>query len=240
MPFDTPLSPNDEIGFQQWKQQYAPNDSGGDYDLRGAFKAGLTPDPVSGHWPDTYKKPNHETFSDESIYSSLVGTKPGTWQANTEYIPFAAKDKPLNMQVPMLQELPGIISRESRMRALQNSGGNFGAVTQRALQTGPFKAASDRQSSWLPKSAPVQVAFGNVNEADSLRPANMGRPAVPADTQVIAQPNVQTPAGSGYKPNEVDRIRAEQEATDKANAAAADLLTRQKNARAVGLPIPKK
>lgn len=88
--FDTPLSPLEERLFRSWKERYAPNDSGEDYDLRGAFKAGLTPDPQTGHWPDTYKKPNHPTFSDRSIYSSLAGTKPGSWKGES-YIPFGAR-----------------------------------------------------------------------------------------------------------------------------------------------------
>jgi hypothetical protein len=57
MPFDTPLSPPDEQAFQQWfaknKQSGAihPQDTGQDYDLRGAFKAGVTPG-ADAHWPD--------------------------------------------------------------------------------------------------------------------------------------------------------------------------------------------
>jgi hypothetical protein len=66
--FETALTDPEEQSFQKWKSIYAPNDSGADYDLRGAFKAGLTPDKQTGHWPDTFKKPNHPTFSPESIY----------------------------------------------------------------------------------------------------------------------------------------------------------------------------
>lgn len=82
--FNTILSPDEAVRFTAWKQQYAPHDSGDDYDLRGAFKAGLTPDATTGHWQDTFKKPNHPTFSDQSQYSSYG--KPGTWQGET-YIP---------------------------------------------------------------------------------------------------------------------------------------------------------
>src|SRR5229473_3176011 len=46
-PWETKLSEDDEKKFQTWKQQYAPNDSGADYDLRGAFKEGLTPSPIN-------------------------------------------------------------------------------------------------------------------------------------------------------------------------------------------------
>jgi hypothetical protein len=83
--FETQLNPLEEAMFLKWKQLYAPNDSGADYDLRGAFKAGLTPDPQSGHWPDTFKKPNHPTFSVESIYAPYG--KPGRWKGET-YIPY--------------------------------------------------------------------------------------------------------------------------------------------------------
>lgn len=78
--FDTTLTGAEEADFQKWKAKYAPKDSGADYDLRGAFKAGLTPS-ANGHWPDTYKKPNHPTFSDQSRYADF-GT-PGTWQGET-------------------------------------------------------------------------------------------------------------------------------------------------------------
>jgi hypothetical protein len=83
--FDTQLSPLEEVQFMKWKQKFAPKDSGMDYDLRGAFKAGLTPDSKTGHWPDTFKKPNHPTFSIESIYAPYG--KPGRWDGET-YIPF--------------------------------------------------------------------------------------------------------------------------------------------------------
>jgi hypothetical protein len=85
--FDTPLTAHEESQFKIWKARYAPRDSGADYDLRGAFKAGLRPDPQSGHWPDTFKKPNHPTFSNESKYA--VGenaAKAGLWDGE-RFIP---------------------------------------------------------------------------------------------------------------------------------------------------------
>lgn len=82
--FDTPLNPGDELLFQQWKAQYAPNDSGHDYDLRGAWKAGLLPG-ADGHWSDQFKKPNHPTFSDQSQYAGQG--YPGSWEGD-DYTPF--------------------------------------------------------------------------------------------------------------------------------------------------------
>lgn len=37
-----------------------------DYDLQGAYMQGVESE--GGHLPDTFKKPNHPTFSDQSIY----------------------------------------------------------------------------------------------------------------------------------------------------------------------------
>jgi len=68
--YNTPLSPDEEKGYAGWKKKNAPNDSGYDYDLRGAYKTGGTKDPETGHWKDRFKKPNHPTFSDESQYAT--------------------------------------------------------------------------------------------------------------------------------------------------------------------------
>jgi hypothetical protein len=67
--YSTTLSPSQEAAFQQWKAINAPNDSGQDYDLRGAFlanegRAG------NGHMTDQFKMPNHQSFSNESQYAT--------------------------------------------------------------------------------------------------------------------------------------------------------------------------
>lgn len=79
--YETRLTSSEEVKFQQWKRKYSPKDSGYDYDLRGAFKAGLRPDSHTGHWPDTFKKPWHPTFSIESKYA-VGANRPyaGHWQ----------------------------------------------------------------------------------------------------------------------------------------------------------------
>lgn len=85
-PFETPLTPQEEGQFQEWKGVHAPNDSGEDYDFRGAFKAGATPDPATNHWVDTFKKPNHPTFSDQSQYAKDAPDMAGSWDGD-EYHP---------------------------------------------------------------------------------------------------------------------------------------------------------
>lgn len=72
--FNTPLTPEQEAQFRQ-----AYPDAAGtyDYDLRGAWLAGAE-QAANGHLPDTFKKPNHPTFSNESQYSRgpMIG---GRW-----------------------------------------------------------------------------------------------------------------------------------------------------------------
>jgi len=85
--YNTKLDLGEELKFQEWKAQNAPKDSGYDYDLRGAYKAGLTKDIATGHWKDAFKKPNHPTFSDQSQYA--VGDqrgRAGHW-VDDEFIP---------------------------------------------------------------------------------------------------------------------------------------------------------
>jgi len=84
--YNTKLSSEEEAAFPAWKAKNAPNDSGADYDLRGAFREGLSRDNAAGeHFPDTYKKPNHPTFSDQSIYAQYAPDKAGTWDGD-QYI----------------------------------------------------------------------------------------------------------------------------------------------------------
>ena len=85
--YDTAVPKGREAEYRAWKAKYAPNDSGEDYDLQGAFMEGLAPDPRTGHWPDKYKKPNHPTFSVESKYAvGADANLAGTWNGDM-YVP---------------------------------------------------------------------------------------------------------------------------------------------------------
>ena len=54
-----------------------PN-AGTDYDMLGAMEAGFSPD-QRGHLPDTFKMPNHMTFSNESVYAKGQDSGAGNW-----------------------------------------------------------------------------------------------------------------------------------------------------------------
>jgi hypothetical protein len=83
--YNTDLSPKAEEKFQAWLKGQS-KDKGKDmskdlidYDLRGFWKAGAHAEEKSGHGPDTYKKPNHPTFSDESKYSGMIAPHGGNY-----------------------------------------------------------------------------------------------------------------------------------------------------------------
>lgn len=65
--YDTPLTPEQERAYRQWAGKRATDTQ--DYDMRGAYLANALAS-ANGHFPDTYKKPNHPTFSEESQYST--------------------------------------------------------------------------------------------------------------------------------------------------------------------------
>lgn len=88
--YNTQLSPEEERAFQAWAGDKLKDTY--DYDLRGAWKdivSGKIQQDERGHLPDTYKKPNHPTFSNESIYSTPE-TPGGKWVEKNykwQYVP---------------------------------------------------------------------------------------------------------------------------------------------------------
>lgn len=75
--YNTKLTPEEEKQFQRWLYKHGRdvqrNVSSikmdqGTYDIRGFWKNNEKT--IGGHGPDTYKKPNHPTFSNESIHAS--------------------------------------------------------------------------------------------------------------------------------------------------------------------------
>ena len=83
--YNTDLSPKAEEKFQAWLKEQSKAKGRDmskdlmDYDLRGFWKSGAHAEEKSGHGPDTYKKPNHPTFSDESKYSGMLAPQGGNY-----------------------------------------------------------------------------------------------------------------------------------------------------------------
>lgn len=91
--YNTQLSPGQEWQFQNWVSNRSATEGRDvskdlfDYDLRGAWLNNAE-SAANGHLPDTWKKPNHMTFSDQSMYSApgmpggqwSQGLQPRSWQ----------------------------------------------------------------------------------------------------------------------------------------------------------------
>lgn len=75
--YNTPLDEGKEAQFQKWLSKAGMAKDLENYDLRGFWKSNGTAAP-NGHLTDEYKKPNHPTFSEESIYSGPATTG-GKW-----------------------------------------------------------------------------------------------------------------------------------------------------------------
>lgn len=77
--YNTPLTEKQMAKYREWLSKLPSNQQNTyDYDMQGAFKAGLEPS-KNGHFPDTFKKPNHPTFSTESKYHGVEGNVGGQW-----------------------------------------------------------------------------------------------------------------------------------------------------------------
>lgn len=83
----TQLTPIEQKQYEMWKSKLPKNlQWEGDYDLKGLWKSNPKVKPSSNlHFPDTYKLPNHPTFSNESkYYDSVTPGVGGYWGPGEE------------------------------------------------------------------------------------------------------------------------------------------------------------
>lgn len=103
--YNTNLSASESARYEEWKKEQSKivgRDITSDeynYDLRGFWKE--NPDfsysDPSQHLNDTYKKPNHPTFSNESIYHGKDGYEGGEWIQDGEVWQFKASPTNIKM-----------------------------------------------------------------------------------------------------------------------------------------------
>ena len=94
--YNTELTEDELKSFNQWKvdSKIGSWDRGA-YDIQGYYKGqvlgqGFDAVDAEGHRPDTYKKPNHPTFSDQSKYSKEAPA--GFWEDDKYWAPSTHKD----------------------------------------------------------------------------------------------------------------------------------------------------
>lgn len=104
--YNTELNAKDEAAYADWikaqtaklKRDVSKDEI--DYDMRGAWKEGAAQS-ENGHFPDTYKKPNHPTFSEESKYHGVedengIKHEGGRWILDKDGNPVAFKQSSTN------------------------------------------------------------------------------------------------------------------------------------------------
>ena len=103
--YNTPLSATEEAAYQKWAKDNNKLKDTYDYDLRGFWK-NKEAFAENGHGTDRYKKPNHPTFSDQSMYNGVDGNQGGTWakQTNGSYVFNASETNVKNMGEQGLQQ----------------------------------------------------------------------------------------------------------------------------------------
>lgn len=83
--YNTALPAQDETQFQTWAQDQSKTVGRDvakdlyDYDLRGWWQQNQGQGLDGGHLTDTFKKPNHPTFSTQSQYHGADGNQGGEW-----------------------------------------------------------------------------------------------------------------------------------------------------------------
>ena len=91
--YNTGLSEDDQKLYNIFEQSFGvTEDDKKDYDVQGLFASGDYKDTVA--WEsDKFKKPNHPTFSAESIYNEIDGNQGGEYSSDEEFEPSATNMK---------------------------------------------------------------------------------------------------------------------------------------------------
>lgn len=118
--YNTELSQEDELQYTMWIAQMKnqgkihPDDMGQDYDFRGLFQelkkeGNFSKFSAESHFPDTYKKPNHETFSVDSKYATGANeVYAGRW-IGEKYIATLLKYVPSSTVEAVVNEVGSIL-----------------------------------------------------------------------------------------------------------------------------------
>lgn len=104
--YNTQLTPEQETEYKTWAKQQGRERDVENYDLRGAWlelQNGTMTEDERGHIGDKYKKPNHPTFSTESIYNGKDGYQGGVWSRNGNVDVYTPQHKLTPEQAKRLQ-----------------------------------------------------------------------------------------------------------------------------------------
>ncbi len=97
--YNTKLNPAQESLFQAWAAKSGKLGDLYDYDMRGQWQAGQS-QKGDEHGTDTFKKPNHPTFSNQSQYHGTDGHVGGVWGGTDTAPTFTPSATNLKMMSP--------------------------------------------------------------------------------------------------------------------------------------------
>jgi hypothetical protein len=171
---NTELSAQEQKAYDEWlrKQGRRADLEEQDYDMRGAYASGAAGD-GRGHFPDTYKKPNHPTFSTQSQYHGQDGNAGGVWSKGPDGIDEFAPG-PTNREHHTQQELEAYWRRAEPDGTSRMAGYAEGGVVR----------PEDQPPAAIPVAAPPAAAPpaqaitppGNTPAAPAAPPANYNDP----------------------------------------------------------------
>jgi hypothetical protein len=169
--FNSHLSPADEQKFQTWVRDTGRTKDLFDYDLRGAWKAGAQ-QAANGHFTDAFKKPNHPTFSTESIYSGHDGAVGGQWIQHGKNWTFKAS--PTNLQMHSADQLGGYFAKvEPDSKLILPPGADVGPsvpddlmANSWLISTGNNRYAISTTDPSKGQATPVRDANGQIYRLD--------------------------------------------------------------------------
>lgn len=162
--YNTHLSPEDEAAYQAWAKKNGRENDVEDYDMRGAWleakQKGVSLEDGRGHYPDTYKKPNHPTFSDQSKYNGEGGVKGGTWSKTEDGRDVFTPNRDLS---PQEQQSLKEYFAKNEPNAILNLGGN-GTQAQAQAQAQQARPTPIQQArAARPQQGVVTTPNGNVS-----------------------------------------------------------------------------
>ena len=100
--YNTKLTPKQEEKFLKWAEENNKLQDAYDYDIRGFWK-NKEKFAENGHGSDKFKKPNHPTFSDQSIYHGVDGYQGGKWLEDKNGVAFIPSSTSM-WNAPMLRD----------------------------------------------------------------------------------------------------------------------------------------
>lgn len=126
----TQLSPEEENQFMAWAGEMRlagkihPQDDFSDYDMRGYWKetGGKGTADKDSHFPDTYKRPNHPTFSVESKYAqgkykAKYGSMAGSWDGDN-FLPPVSDEELYNTYVNEQDEYRNLMNQKKQLEEM--------------------------------------------------------------------------------------------------------------------------